>query len=218
MSDLAASADSRFTRLLERLLTAAEASLVAGDLEPARATAEEVRAVDPDNERAGLILRQIAARQRAPSGRAGALMTLLFSDLVGSTLLSERVEPEQLRDLFSFYRAAAREAVERYSGKLIQFSGDGILAGFGYPEPHEDDARRAVLAGLDLGVAMREARAEMERRIGAAAEVRVGIHTGRVVVTDLSNDATVAERDSIVGGHPNLAARIQQARLSRAWS
>lgn len=208
MSDLAASADSRFTRLLERLLTAAEASLLGGDLEPARATAEEVRAVDPDNERAGLILRQIAARQRAPSGER-ALMTLLFSDLVGSTLLSERVEPEQLRDLFSFYRTAAREAVERYSGKLIQFSGDGVLAGFGYPEPHEDDARRAVLAGLDLGVAMRDGRAEMERRVGAAAEVRVGVHTGRVVVTDFSNDANVAERDSIVGITPNLAARIQ---------
>ena len=208
MSDLAASAESRFTRLLERLLTAAEASLVAGDLEPARATAEEVRAVDPDNERAGLILRQIAARQRGTTGER-ALMTLLFSDLVGSTSLSERVEPEQLRDLFSFYRAAAREAVERYSGKLIQFSGDGVLAGFGYPEPHEDDARRAVLAGLDLGVAMRDGRAEMERRIGVAAEVRVGIHTGRVVVTDFSNDASVAERDSIVGITPNLAARIQ---------
>ncbi|WP_353507703.1 adenylate/guanylate cyclase domain-containing protein [Intrasporangium sp.] len=208
MSDLAASEDPRFTRLLERLLTAAEASLAAGDLEPARATAEEVRAVDPDNERARRILRQLAARQRAPSGER-ALMTLLFSDLVGSTLLSERVEPEQLRDLFSFYRAAAREAVERYSGQLIQFSGDGVLAGFGYPEPHEDDARRAVLAGLDLAVAMRDGRAEMERRVGAAAEVRVGIHTGRVVVTDFSNDASVAERDSIVGITPNLAARIQ---------
>ena len=138
-------------------------------------------------------------------------MTVLFADLVGSTMLSERVEPEQLRDLFAFYRAAAKEAVDRYSGSLMQYLGDGILAAFGYPEPHEDDARRAVLAGLDLGVAMRDAHAELDRRFGVAPEVRVGIHTGRVVVTDLSDDRSVAERDSIVGLVTNLAARIQQA-------
>jgi class 3 adenylate cyclase/tetratricopeptide (TPR) repeat protein len=192
------------------LLTAAEASLAAGDLEPARATVEEVRTVDPENARAADILRRLAARRAGATGER-ALMTLLFSDLVGSTMLSERVEPEQLRDLFSFYRASAREAVQRYSGNLIQFSGDGILAGFGYPESHEDDARRAVLAGLDLAVAMRDGRADLERRLGVAADVRVGIHTGRVVITDLSEDPTVAERDSIVGVTPNLAARIQGA-------
>ncbi|HEU5143587.1 MAG TPA: adenylate/guanylate cyclase domain-containing protein [Dermatophilaceae bacterium] len=208
MSELITSAESRLSRLLERLLTAAEASLAAGDLEPARATAEEVRAVDPENARATAILRHLAVRRHGPAGER-ALMTLLFADLVGSTMLSEQVEPEQLRDLFSTYRATAREAVQRYKGNLIQFSGDGILAGFGYPEPHEDDARRAVLAGLDLVVAMRDGRADLERRLGVAADVRVGIHTGRVVITDLREDASVAERDSIVGVTPNLAARIQ---------
>jgi class 3 adenylate cyclase/tetratricopeptide (TPR) repeat protein len=138
-------------------------------------------------------------------------MTLLFSDLVGSTMLSEHVEPEQLRDLFAFYRGAAREAVNRYSGYVMQYSGDGILAGFGYPSIHEDDARRAVLAGLDLVVTMRDARPELDRRFGVAPDLRVGIHTGRVVVTDLSDDSSVGDRDSIVGLVPNLAARIQQA-------
>ncbi|SES15890.1 AAA ATPase domain-containing protein [Pedococcus cremeus] len=204
------SAETTLARLLGRLLTAAEASLAAGDVESARATAEEVRAVDPDNERAALILRRVAGRRLSPFGER-ALMTLLFSDLVGSTMLSEQVEPEQLRDLFSFYREAAKDAVERYNGYVMQYSGDGILAGFGYPEPHEDDARRAVLAGLDLVVALGDARSELERRVGVAAEVRVGIHTGRVVVTDLSDDRSVPERDSIVGVVPNLAARIQQA-------
>jgi class 3 adenylate cyclase len=204
------SAETRLARLLERLLSAAEASLTAGDLEPARVAAEEVRAVDPDNERAAAILRRVAARHLSPSGER-ALMTLLFSDLVGSTLLSERTEPEQLRDLYAFYRAAARTAVQRYRGSVLQYAGDGILAGFGYPEPHEDDPRRAVLAGLDLSVAMRDATVEMLRRFGAAPEVRIGIHTGRVVVTDLSADTTVGDRDSIVGLVPNLAARIQQA-------
>jgi class 3 adenylate cyclase len=210
VTGLALSAETRLSRLLERLLTAAETSLAAGDLEPARAMAEEVRAVDPENRRAGLLLRQISARQLRPAGER-ALMTLLFSDLVGSTLLSERVEPEQLRDLFTAYRSAAREAVDQYNGNLMQYSGDGILAGFGYPAPHEDDARRAVLAGLDLVVALRDARSDLEHRFGVALEVRVGIHTGRLVVADISDDSSVAERDSIVGLVPNLAARVQQA-------
>ncbi len=184
--------------------------MAAGDLEQARATAEEVRTVDPDNRRSAQILQRLAARQHGPTGER-ALMTLLFSDLVGSTLLSEQVEPEQLRDLFTFYRAAARAAVKRYNGSLLQFPGDGILAGFGYPQPHEDDARRAVLAGLDLAVAMRDARADLERRLGLAADLRVGIHTGRVVVSHLGDDVAAAERDSIVGITPNLTARIQQA-------
>ena len=98
MTDLSTSAEGRLTRLLERLLNAAEASLAAGDLEPARATAEEVRAVDPDNRRAAIILQSVATRQLASSGER-ALMTLLFSDMVSSTMLSERVEPEQMRDL-----------------------------------------------------------------------------------------------------------------------
>ncbi|MEX0863251.1 MAG: AAA family ATPase [Acidimicrobiia bacterium] len=204
------SAETQLSRLFERLLSAAEASLAAGDLEPARATAEEVRAVDPDNQRAAQILQRVAIRQLGPLGER-ALMTILFSDLVGSTMLSERVEPEQLRDVFSVYRAAAKEAVERYNGSVMQYSGDGILAGFGYPDPHEDDARRAVLAGLDLVAAMRDARPDLDRRFGVGPGVRVGIHTGRVVVTDLRGDSAARERDSIVGVAPNLAARIQQA-------
>jgi class 3 adenylate cyclase len=209
VTEVAPSAETRLTRLLQRLLRAAEASLVAGDLEQARATAEEVRAVEPDNERAGVLLRQVAARQLGPFGER-ALMTLMFSDLVGSTVLSEQREPEQLRDLLAFYRAAAREAVTRYSGSVMQYAGDGLLAGFGHPEPHEDDARRAVLAGLDLVTAVHDARDQLDRRFGIAPDVRVGIHTGRLVVTDLRADNSVAAREAVVGLVPNLAARIQQ--------
>ncbi|CCH87489.1 putative CyaI3 adenylate/guanylate cyclase [Modestobacter italicus] len=210
MTDLALSAEVRLERLLDRLLRSAETLLAAGELELARSTAEEVRAVDPDNPRAAAVLRRVSVRQLGPSGER-VLMTLLFSDLVGSTMLSEQVEPEQLRDLFAFYRAAARAAVDRYSGYVMQYTGDGILAGFGHPTTHEDDARRAVLAALDLVVTMRDARPELDRRFGVAPELRVGIHTGRLVVTDLSGDDGVAERDSIVGLVPNLAARVQQA-------
>ena len=202
------SAELRLARLLERLLTAAEASYAAGNAETARATAEEVRAVDPGNQRAAELLGLLDAPTQAPLGQR-ALMTLVFADLVGSTMMSEQVEPEQLRDLFSLYRATAREAVERYGGYVMQYMGDGILAGFGFPEAHEDDARRAVLAGLDLVAAMRAVEADLRRRLGVAPQVRVGMHTGRVLVTDIGDDRKVLERDSIVGVAPNLAARIQ---------
>ncbi|MGA7688388.1 MAG: AAA family ATPase [Jiangellales bacterium] len=210
MTDPVVSAESRLERLLGRLLSAAEASLGAGDPETARATADEVLTVDPDNERAAALLAQIETRHRVATGER-ALMTLLFSDLVSSTQLSERMEPEQLRDLFAFYRSAAREAVERYGGYVMKYMGDGILAGFGYPEPHEDDGRRAVLAGLDLVAAMREAEPDLLSRLGEAPQIRIGIHTGQVVITDLSDDRSSDEKDSIVGVAPNLAARIQQA-------
>ncbi|MGB9375205.1 MAG: AAA family ATPase [Jiangellales bacterium] len=210
MTDGVLSAESRLERLLGRLLSAAEASLAAGDLDTARATTDEVLTVDPDNERALALVAQIATRHRGSTGER-ALMTLLFSDLVSSTQLSERMEPEQLRDLFAFYRSAAREAVERYGGYVMKYMGDGILAGFGYPEPHEDDGRRAVLAGLDLITAMREAEPDLLMRLGEAPQIRIGIHTGQVVVTDLSDDRSSDEKDSIVGVAPNLAARIQQA-------
>ncbi len=210
MTDPAVSAESRLERLLGRLLSAAEASLAAGDPETARATADEVLTVDPDNERASALLAQIETRHRVATGER-ALMTLLFSDLVSSTQLSERMEPEQLRDLFAFYRSAARQAVERYGGYVMKYMGDGILAGFGYPEPHEDDGRRAVLAGLDLVAAMREAEPDLLSRLGEAPQIRIGIHTGQVVITDLSDERSSDEKDSIVGVAPNLAARIQQA-------
>jgi class 3 adenylate cyclase len=162
-------AEDRFGRLLERLLRAAEASLAAGDVESARSMAEEVRAVDPDNARAAEVLRSAAARVQAHDGER-ALMTLLFADLVGSTMLSEQVQPEQLRDLFSLYRATAREAVERYGGYVMKYMGDGILAGFGFPDPHEDDARRAVLAAMDMVAAMRATAAGASRpRCGSAS-------------------------------------------------
>ncbi|GGK75117.1 ATP-binding protein [Ornithinimicrobium pekingense] len=210
MVETGTSAESRLGSLLDRLVSWAEVSLRAGDLEQARATAEEVRAVDPDNQRAASVLQRIAARQTGPWGER-ALMTLLFSDLVGSTQLSEQVEPEQMRDLFAFYRAAVGAAVRRYGGSLVQFYGDGVLAGFGYPEVHEDDARRAVLAGLDMVVAMRDGRAELQRRVGASADLRVGIHTGRVVITGTDTGTDVLSRDSILGVTPNLAARVQGA-------
>jgi len=207
MSSPPTSAETRLAALMERLLAAAEAALAAGDLDAARSTAEDVRTVDPDNERAAEIVGRVVAAQRAPVGER-ALMTLLFSDIVDSTALSERIEPEVMRDVFARYRREAHAAVERYGGHVVKYLGDGVLAGFGYPQAHEDDARRCVLAGLDLAAGMAAAAIELEAEHGFAPAVRIGIHTGRVVVADLGS-GTAREHDSIVGAAANLAARIQ---------
>ena len=132
-------------------------------------------------------------------------------------MLSERVEPEQLRDLFAFYRAAAREAVSRYSGYVMQYLGDGILAAFGYPEPHEDDARRAVLAGLDLGwrcgMPMPSwTAASASRRRSGSASTPGGWWSPTSATTDPSPNVTRSSAWS-----PTLPPGSSR-RPSRAWS
>src|SRR5215813_8651063 len=106
-------------------------------------------------------------------------ITVMFSDLVGSTALSARMDPEDLRELISAYHKCVAEAVRRYGGFVAQYLGDGVLAYFGYPEAHEDDAERAVRAGLELIEAMTALKKP------ASLQTRVGIATGLVVVGDL---------------------------------
>ena len=129
-------------------------------------------------------------------------MTVLFSDLVGSTALSARMDPEDLREVISAYQKCVAETVRRLGGFVAQYLGDGVLVYFGYPEAHEDDAERAVRAGLELIAAV----AGLKTR--ASLQTRVGIATGLVVVGDLVGSGEAQER-SIVGETPNLAARLQ---------
>ncbi len=201
-------AESRLEQLIGRLLVAAETSLAEGDFEAARATAEEVRAVSPEERRAADILERVTRSQRAPEGER-ALMTVLFADLANSTALAGRVEPEVMRDLLAAYRGAASRSVERFGGHVLQWLGDGVLAVFGYRRVFEDDARRAVSAALDLVAAITEAGPDMRIRFGVELEVRAGVHTGLVVVAEVGDQTARGERDSIVGAAPNLAARIQ---------
>ena len=109
-----------------------------------------------------------------------------------------------MRDLYRAYREVAHSAVERYGGQVIQFQGDGIVACFGHPEAHEDDARRAVLAGL----ALCRATPAVARQQHLDVQVRVGVHTGMAVVANFG-PASVGERGTIVGTPPNVAARLQ---------
>jgi class 3 adenylate cyclase/predicted ATPase len=129
-------------------------------------------------------------------------VTVMFSDLVGSTALSARMDPEDLREVISAYQKCVAETVGRFGGFVAKYMGDGVLIYFGYPQAHEDDAERAVRAGLELVAAASDLKTH------AALQTRVGIATGLVVVGDLIGSGEAQER-GIVGETPNLAARLQ---------
>ena len=129
-------------------------------------------------------------------------VTVMFSDLVGSTALSARMDPEDLREVISAYQKCVAETVGRFGGYVAKYMGDGVLIYFGYPQAHEDDAERAVRAGLELVAAVGGLKTH------APLQTRVGIATGLVVVGDLIGSGEAQER-GIVGETPNLAARLQ---------
>jgi predicted ATPase/class 3 adenylate cyclase len=130
-------------------------------------------------------------------------VTVMFSDLVGSTALSARMDPEDLREVISSYQKCVAETVQRFDGFVAKYMGDGVLVYFGYPQAHEDDAERAVRAGLQLVAALGDLKTTRP-----PLQTRVGIATGLVVVGDVIGSGEGQER-GIVGETPNLAARLQ---------
>ena len=131
-------------------------------------------------------------------------LTVMFCDLVGSTALSARLDPEDLREIIGAYQRCCAVLVERNGGFVAKYMGDGVLAYFGYPQAHEDDAERAVRAGL----ALVDAVPKLATAAGSPLQVRVGIATGLVVVGDLIG-VGAAQEQAVVGETPNLAARLQ---------
>ncbi len=129
-------------------------------------------------------------------------LTVMFCDLVGSTALSARLDPEELREVIGAYHRCVAEAVRRFDGFVAKYMGDGVLVYFGYPRAHEDDAERAVRAGLAVVEAVRGIAA------GDPLEVRIGLATGLVVVGNLIGEGASQEQ-AVVGETPNLAARLQ---------
>jgi class 3 adenylate cyclase/predicted ATPase len=129
-------------------------------------------------------------------------VTVMFSDLVGSTALSARMDPEDLREVISAYQKSVTETVNGFGGFVAKYMGDGVLVYFGYPRAHEDDAERAVRAGMALVAAVRDLKTH------TALQTRVGIATGLVVVGDLIGSGASHEQ-AIIGETPNLAARLQ---------
>jgi class 3 adenylate cyclase/predicted ATPase len=134
-------------------------------------------------------------------------LTVLFCDIVASTHLANQLDPEELRDLISMYHQGCAEVIQRYDGTIAQYLGDGILVYFGYPHAHEDDAQRAVRTGLGIIAAMQDFRIPAQPTLPMQLDVRIGIHTGLVVVGAVGG-ADRLERLAL-GEAPNVAARLQ---------
>jgi class 3 adenylate cyclase len=151
---------------------------------------------------AGLRAGTVSARDPAAGAAERRQLTVMFCDLVGSTALAARLDPEELREVMGAYHRCVAEAVRRFDGFVAKYMGDGVLVYFGYPQAHEDDAERAARAGLAV--------VEAVPGIGAAdpLEVRIGVATGLVVVGDLIGEGASQEQ-AVVGETPNLAARLQ---------
>ena len=134
-------------------------------------------------------------------------LTVLFCDVVDSTVLASQLDPEDLRDVVRAYQQTCAEVIRRFDGHIAQYLGDGLLVYFGYPQAHEDDARRAVYTGLEILAAMQRlnTRLEQERRVQLA--VRLGIHTGLVVVGEMGGSGR--QEQLALGETPNVAARLQ---------
>jgi class 3 adenylate cyclase len=148
---------------------------------------------------------QPAAATAAPQESAERRqLTVMFCDLVGSTALSRRLDPEDLRPIIGAYHRCCTDLVQSHGGFVAKYIGDGVLAYFGYPRAHEHDAERAVRSGL----ALVEAVPKLQTIASVPLQVRVGIATGLVVVGDLIG-AGAAQEQAVVGETPNLAARVQ---------
>ena len=132
-------------------------------------------------------------------------LTVMFCDLVGSTELSQQLDPEDLREVNRAYQDACKAAIERYDGYVARYMGDGVLAYFGYPQAHEDDTERAIHAGLGVVASIAGLSNDTQ---SMELGVRVGIATGPVVVGDLVGEGA-SQENAVVGETPNLAARLQ---------
>jgi predicted ATPase/class 3 adenylate cyclase len=134
-------------------------------------------------------------------------LTVLFCDLVDSTALSSQLDPEDLREVVRAYQATCAEVIQRFDGHIAQYLGDGLLVYFGYPQAHEDDAQRAVRTGLGIVEAMAPLNRRLRQRQSVRLAVRVGIHTGLVVVGEIGGGGR--QEQLALGDTPNIAARLQ---------
>ena len=134
-------------------------------------------------------------------------LTVMFCDLVGSTDLSGHLDPEDLRDVVRAYQETAAEVIERYEGHIAQYLGDGLLIYFGWPVAHEDDAQRAVYTGLGIPEAIAVLNTRLEADYGVQLAVRIGIHTGPVVVGEMGGGSR--HENLALGETPNIAARLE---------
>ena len=179
---------------IDELLDRAVRAINEGDRATATSLAGQVLSVDRHNLEAEDLL-------TAPA-RYGEIrrLTIMFVDLVDSTALSTRLEPEPYHTLVGRYRDEVRRIVDQYEGHISSIKGDGVLAVFGHPKAHENDVRRAVAAGLDITRAVAQLSKQAERKLGVPIDVRVGIHRGPVYLD--------TDQDDVYGFAANLTARV----------
>ena len=134
-------------------------------------------------------------------------LTVLFCDLVDSTRLASQLDPEDYREVVRAYQTACAEVIQHYSGYIAQYLGDGLLVYFGYPQAHEDEAQRAVRAGLEMVEALQTLQPRLDAQYGIRLAIRVGIHTGVVVVGEMGGSGR--QEQLALGDTPNIAARLQ---------
>ena len=134
------------------------------------------------------------------------VVTILFADVKGSTAIGERLDPEAVRRVLSTFYASARESLERHGGTVEKFIGDAVMAVFGVPRVHEDDAIRGVRAAWELLDVMARMNAELGERYGAELQLRIGVNTGEVVAGDPATGSSFVAGDAV-----NVAARLEQA-------
>src|SRR5262250_357039 len=134
-------------------------------------------------------------------------LTVMFCDLVDSTRLSSQLDPEEYRDVVRAYQRVCTDVIQRYDGHIAQLLGDGLLVYFGYPQAHEDDAHRAVRTGLGILAAMGDLNTRLQRDKGITLAIRLGIHTGLVVVGEMGGAGR--QEQLALGETPNIASRIQ---------
>jgi TOMM system kinase/cyclase fusion protein len=152
-------------------------------------------------------LEPLPAAPRSPDAEHRQL-TVLFCDLVGSTALAGQLGLEDYREVVRAYQGACAAVIQRFDGHIAQYLGDGLLAYFGYPQAHEDDGRRAVHAGLTMVEAIRTLNTRLEQDKGIRLAVRVGIHTGLVVVGEVGGSGR--HEHLALGETPNVGARLQE--------
>ncbi len=184
---------------IDELLDRAVDAVNRGELGVARELAEEVLATDAANPEATLL----SSASPTPPGGQLRRLTLMFCDLVGSTALSARHDPEQYRQIIHRYKQACQQIVEgTYDGHVAKVKGDGLLVLFGHPSAHEDDVPRAVRAALDVVAAVRRLSEQAERDLGESLAARLAVHRGLVYLD--------TEEDDVYGLAANVAARLQE--------
>ena len=175
------------------------------DGSPGETLAQEAVPSPPPSAPVAPLATQTPALHPASSSPTGERrqLTVMFCDLVGSTALSEQLDPEELQTVVRTYQEVSAQVIERYEGYIAQYLGDGLLVYFGYPAAHEDDAARAIRAGLEIVTALHQARSQFPQPV----QVRIGIHTGPVVVGQMGSGSR--HEQLALGETPNIAARMQ---------